>query len=253
MNSEKVTDAPIGRTDLINNGLTLLQNDGHLKFGTDALLLAAFVKKAELGAELGAGNGVISLLCAKKGLFSRIDAWEIQPAAAALCLENVKQNGLEERVRVINQDLREISSAVEGNYRAVFTNPPYMKSGEGKECKSTEKQIARHEVAGDIFDFCKAGARLLAFGGDFYCVFRPDRLVDLLEAMRKSDVEPKTIVTVCQSPAHSPSMVLVKGKKGGKAGLYCPPVFFITDGKTQTEDYLYILEHGEFPKKFQQP
>lgn len=252
MNSEEVKS---GRqaADAVNGGLTLLQHNDHLKFGTDALLLAAFVKKAALAAELGAGNGVISLLCAKSGRFERVDGWEIQPAAAELFKRNVEENGLGQQITVINEDLRAIKGERMGRYNAVFTNPPYMKADAGKDCKTAEKQIARHEVAGDIFDFCRAGAGLLAYGGDFYCVYRPDRLVDLLLAMRQAGIEPKLLLTVCESPRHSPNMVLVKGKRGGSGGMYLPPVFFISEGDQKSADYLYVMETGRFPEKFLRP
>ncbi len=253
MNSEKVKDTPAEQENIINDGLTLLQNDEHLKFGTDALLLAAFVKKAQKGAELGAGNGVISLLCAQRGRLEHIDGWEIQHDAAELFKRNVEENGFSSRISVINEDLRSVRGEIEGRYNAVFTNPPYMKVAAGKDCSSLQKQIARHEVAGDICDFCRAGAKLLAYGGDFYCVYRPDRLVDLLLAMRQAGIEPKLLLTVCESPRHSPCMVLVKGKKGGNAGLYVPPVFFISEGENKSEDYLYLLNKGEFPKKYLRP
>ncbi|MBQ8235120.1 MAG: methyltransferase [Clostridia bacterium] len=253
MKSEEVRDVPKERIDVINDGLTLSQHKEHLNFGTDALLLAAYIQKADKGAELGAGNGIISLLCASRKKLAHIDAWEIQPAVAELCQKNVLENGLTDVITVKNEDLRDARGEIEGSYRAVFTNPPYMKVHAGKDCQSPQKQIARHEVAGDIFDFCRSASRLLCFGGDFYCVYRPDRLVDLLSAMREADLEPKILTTVCESPAHAPCMVLVKGKKGGKAGLYCSPVFFISNGREKTADYQYVLEHGSFPLRFQKP
>ena len=243
------------RQDRINDGLSLLQNSTHLAFGTDALRLAALVSKSERGAELGAGNGIISLLLAARGRLAHVDAFEIQPTVAALCAENVKNNGLEKIVTVHNKDLRQVDDAHKNAYKAVFTNPPYMKVDAGKDCSVTEKQIARHEVAGDIYEFCRAGSSLLTFGGDFYCVYRPDRMMDLLDAMRKAQIEPKLVITVCESPAHAPSMILVKGRKGGKAGLYYAPIFFIRteDRKEYSNDYKYLLEKGEFHERFRMP
>ncbi|MBQ8911833.1 MAG: methyltransferase [Clostridia bacterium] len=241
------------RADAVNGGLTLLQNEGHLAFGTDALLLSAFVGKAKRAAELGAGNGIVSLLCAARGKCGHIDAYEIQNAVADLCQKNVEKNDLTHLITVINGDLRQIEGEKNGSYDAVFSNPPYMKADAGRSCATTEKQMARHEMAGDIYDFCAAASRLLAFGADFYCVYRPDRLCDLFDAMRRADIEPKVVVTVCQSPRHAPSMVLVKGKKGGKAGLYFTPVFFIKEQDHNSPDYAYVLEKGEFHERFRTP
>lgn len=241
------------RVDAVNGGLTLLQNEGHLAFGTDALLLAAFVGRAKRAAELGAGNGIVSLLSAARGKCDHIDAYEIQNAVADLCQKNVEKNGLTHLITVINGDLRQIEGEKNGSYDAVFSNPPYMKADAGRSCATTEKQMARHEMAGDIYDFCAAASRLLTFGADFYCVYRPDRLCDLFDAMRRADIEPKVVVTVCQSPRHAPSMVLVKGKKGGKAGLYFTPVFFIKEQNQNSPDYVYVLEKGEFHERFRTP
>lgn len=253
VNSEKVKMNAEERVDFVNGGLTLLQNKGHLTFGTDALLLAAFVGKAKRAAELGAGNGIVSLLCAAREKCQHIDAFEIQQSVADLCRHNVEQNGLSHRISVLNRDLRCLTKEEEGIYNAVFTNPPYMKTGAGKECATTEKQMARHEVAGDIYAFCTAASRLLNYGADFYCVYRPDRLSDLFDAMRQADIEPKAVTAVCQSFRHAPSMVLVKGKKGGKAGLYFSPVFFIKEQEENSPDYAYLLEKGEFHERFRLP
>lgn len=54
---ESVTD--------INFGLKMIQRDGGFVFGTDALLLAAFIKSfpRKRAVDLGCGSGAISLLC----------------------------------------------------------------------------------------------------------------------------------------------------------------------------------------------
>ena len=49
----------------INENLSLFQKKGSLAFGTDAYLLYAYMRSCkEKACELGAGSGVISLLCA---------------------------------------------------------------------------------------------------------------------------------------------------------------------------------------------
>ena len=52
--------------DKVNDNLKLIQNNRFFKFGTDSLMLSAFVdrKKRKNIAELGCGSGIISLLLA---------------------------------------------------------------------------------------------------------------------------------------------------------------------------------------------
>ena len=74
------------RTDRINEHLTLLQDENGFAFGTDALLLSAYLPRLPdaRAAELGCGNGVVSLLAAKRQRFRTIYAVEIQAGSAAL-------------------------------------------------------------------------------------------------------------------------------------------------------------------------
>ncbi|MBR6795384.1 MAG: SAM-dependent methyltransferase, partial [Clostridia bacterium] len=59
------------RTDSVNENLIIKQRSDGLLFGTDALLLASFVRRSPkaIAVEFGSGSGIISLLCAKKGFF----------------------------------------------------------------------------------------------------------------------------------------------------------------------------------------
>ena len=209
------------RFDEVNEGLGLIQKKDGLTFGTDAFLLASFIKSAskKIGAELGAGTGIISLLLAQRDKLSKIYAIEIQEDFASLTQRNVSANRLDEKITVIHKDIRDLSSTeLGGELDVVFTNPPYMKTTSGKRNESDYKYIARHEECGDINDFCKVGFKLLKHGGKFYVVWRPDRLCDLFFALRANRLEPK-IVTFVQADAKSePSMVLVSATKGGASG-----------------------------------
>ena len=79
----------------------------------------------------------------------------------------------------------DVLETVGGEVGLVISNPPYMKCTSGKRNESDEKYIARHEVCGSITDFCACATRLLKHGGKFVCVWRPDRLTDLLSAMHE--------------------------------------------------------------------
>ena len=210
------------RLDEINESLRLIQKTNGLTFGTDAYLLAAFMKGAKNASalELGSGTGIISLLCAAKGKFKEIYALELQKDFAELCKRNAVLNGLEEKVFSVCADVRNVKPEDFGKeLDVVFSNPPYMKTDSGKRNEAEEKYIARHEVCGGIDDFCHAATRLLKFGGIFYCVYRPDRITDLFAAMKKHKLEPKRMTFVCADAETAPSMVLIEAKKGGSCGL----------------------------------
>ena len=243
------------RLDEVNHGIRLIQNTNGLTFGTDALLLAAFLPRTPIdaSAELGAGTGIVSLLALKTKSIRHIDCIEVQAPYAELISRNASLNGLSTSITAHAEDLRTYAAFGErcGRMDAVFANPPYMVSS-GKENRAPEKQAARHEVFGGIFDFAAAAARLLRYGGRFYCVYRPDRLIDLIAAMRENKLEPKRMTYVHADPITPPSMVLVEALAGGKSSLrVTPPLFVYRDADTRprvySEDMQTILESGHFP------
>ena len=118
---------------------------------------------------------------------------------------------------------------------------------------SDKKNIARHEVAGTIYDFCKSGAKMLKYGGSFAVVYRCDRLIDLIDAMRASKLEPKRMTYVHANTDTAPSMALIEAQRGGKCGLkVTKPLIIYKDrtNKDYTEDMSYIMENGVFPKEY---
>ena len=205
----------------INDNLTLSQNTKGLTFGTDAYLLSAFVSggSKKRAADLGSGTGVISLLCQSRGKFAHVYAIEIQNDFAALIEQNAASNFLSDKISAVCSDVRDVkSSHTDGELDCVFSNPPYMKVDSGKRNQHDEKFIARHEVYGGIEDFCACAYRLLKHGGKFYTVWRPDRLTDIICALRNNRLEPKNIVFVHAHPNAHPSMVLIESMKGGASG-----------------------------------
>ena len=205
------------RIDDINENLRIIQKKQGLTFGSDTYLLSAFIKeqKSARAADLGSGTGIASLLCAAREKFAHIYAIEIQESFCDLIKRNTALNRFDGIITAINADVRDAKpSHTDGELDAVFCNPPYMKVNAGKRNEADEKYIARHEVFGGIYDFCSAAARLLKFGGRFYCVYRPDRLSELMDAMQKAKLEPKRMTFVHPDRFTSPSAVLVEAKKG---------------------------------------
>lgn len=210
------------RLDEVNDHISLIAKKDGLTFGTDAFLLAAFAKPRPHGraVELGTGTGIVSLLLAGRSRFASIHAVEVQKDFSELARRNVELNHMGDRISVHHADLRRIRPEdVGGEVDAVLANPPYMRTDTGKKNESDRKYIARHEVFGGIEDFCLGASRLLKHGGSFYCVYRPDRLSDLMAAMRQSRLEPKMMVFVHADKESEPSMVLISAKKGGATGM----------------------------------
>ena len=240
------------RIDYVNDSLSLIQKTDGLTFGTDALLLAGYISgKYDTGIELGGGSGIISMLLITREKIKKCYAVEVQPEYAELIRRNAELNSLSERLYAVSKDIREFTPNAECDL--VFTNPPYMKSTSGRGNDLSAKNIARHEICGDIYDFMREGARMLKYGGTLAAVYRPDRLTDIICAMREASLEPKRLTLVHADTASEPSMALIEAKKGGKSGMIVTAPFIIYEDKTHkkySENMDYLMENGSFPSLY---
>lgn len=246
------------RIDRVNENIIIKQRKGGLTFGTDAYLLYAYIKpqKGAHALELGAGTGIISLLCLAKNKFEDSFAVEIQDSFSSLIAENAAANGLSDRLFPICKDLRELSAKdIDNQLDIVFANPPYMRMDSGAQNQNDEKNIARREIFGDIGDFCAAAKRMLRFGGSFYAVYRADRTTDLLSSMRENGIEPKRLTFVYADQRSAPVLLLCEGRRGGSAGIFVTrPLIMHKDASAEklenTPELDYIYEKGEFDESF---
>ena len=151
--------------------------------------------------------------------------------------------------------MRELSAADTGGLcDAVLTNPPYLAAECGYHNENPAMDMARREICGGVGDFCAAAARILRDGGRFFCVYRPDRLPDLLISMRQAGIEPKRLTAVYPSAGKPPSLLLCEGRKGGAPGLFCtkPLILYGSDGQ-ESGEIKQIYERGSFDESYRIP
>ncbi|HBR32365.1 MAG TPA: hypothetical protein DD733_09810, partial [Clostridiales bacterium] len=133
----------------INRKLVLCEPEGGIYYGTDAILLADFMKswRSGRGVDLGTGSGILSLLLLSGGVNATITGIEIQKEYCEIANKNASVNGFSDRFTAINGDIKDIRMYYEsGAADVVFTNPPYLKSTCGKPNEAEHKNIAFHEV-----------------------------------------------------------------------------------------------------------
>ena len=212
----------------------------HVKLSTDCVLLADFIDAAgaKRGVDLGCASGAIALLLLAKDERVHMTGLELVGAAAELARENMVQNGYAERSRIITGDIRrhrELFTA--GKFDLVAANPPYFPVNSGKLSPDSARAKARGETDCTLEDICAAAAFLCRTGGSFCTVYKPERLSVLFHVMTKYGIEPKRLRLVCHKASSAPSLVLVEGRRGGRAGLRIEPALILAneDG-TETQE-----------------
>ncbi len=229
------------KTEYLGNGITAVVSEEHT-FGTDAVLLCNFseAKRKDVCCDLGTGCGIIPLLWLRDEMINPVTAVEIQKNACLLVEKAISLNGLQERLEIVNCDLREHCEHLpSGKFSLVTFNPPYFSESSGMASPNESVRIARHEIMSDIFEGAKCAAYILKYGGRFCVCHRPERLADVFEAMRKNGIEPKRMAFCRRKSGMKPFLVLVEGKKGGKCGLKVEEEIILTDENGNYKDAFY--------------
>lgn len=206
--------------DLQRNGYKIIQNEKKFCFGMDAVLLSGFarVKEAERVLDMGTGTGIIPILLAGKTQGRHFTGLEIQRESADMAMRSVQINHLEERISIIEGDIREADTLFgAASFDVITCNPPYMTGQHGLVNPNQPKAIARHEICCTLEDVIRQASRLARPGGRFYLVHRPFRLAEIMNVMISYKLEPKRMRLVYPFADREPNMVLLEGIRGGKS------------------------------------
>ena len=270
---------PGERTVEVGGRVRVIDNGRGLCWGTDAYLLAAFLRRRgrphnpksniagqecaprlSRACELGSGCGVVSFLAAVHNKADTVTAFECNADACDRTRRGILLNDLCNRVQVFQRDIREVQptdAECGGRFDTVFANPPYI-AHPGLPNPDAVAEDARHENHGTVDDFCAAAARLLHSRGSFFCVFRPERAADLFAALRGHRLEPKRLTFVYPDIASKPSLLLCEAVLGAAAGLHVsPPAIFYqgtekTSPRPMTETMTEIYEKCSFDCLYRQ-
>ncbi len=204
--------------ELHRKGYQIIQNPNKFCFGIDAVLLSGFAK-VKTGAkvlDLGTGTGIIPILMEAKTKAAHFTALELQPESVDMAQRSVALNKLEEKISIVEGDIKEASHIFGGaSFDVVTTNPPYMTGNHGIVNPEMPKAIARHEIHCTLEDVVRESSKVLKMNGKFFMVHRPFRLVEIINQLSKYKLEAKRLRFVHPYVDKEPNMVLIEAVKGG--------------------------------------
>jgi len=219
----------------LSGHLTVNQPRDGYRFSIDAILLADFVqcKDGQMIIDLGTGCGIIALMLATRHPGVQLIGVEIQDELARAAAANVHANRLEDRIRILHQDIKKLHiQQVPALVHQVVCNPPYRRVKSGRINPDRRKAGARHEIFARLADFADAAARMLQLAGRLSCIYPAERLTDLMDHLRHANLEPKRLRLVHSKREEAARLVLLSATKGGRPGLVVDPplVIYRADG-----------------------
>lgn len=234
--------------DDLQNGYRIIQAEKGFRFGMDAVLLAAFarLKKGGRVLDMGTGTGILPvLLCARTGA-CHFTALEIQESVAEMAARSVAGNHLEDRIAVIQGDIREAAARFgAASFDAVVSNPPYMIGNHGLVNPDEGAAISRHEVLLTFRELAAQTALVLKSGAPFYLVHRPFRLAEIMDVLREVHLEPKRMRLVYPYADREPNLVLLEARQGGRPRLQVEkPLIVYREPGIFTDEVRSVYEGG---------
>jgi len=227
--------------------LKIFQNTEWFSFSLDSVLLPNFVtlnKNIEKIMDLGCGNAPIPLILSTK-TDANIIGVEIQKDSYELAKKSIEYNKLENRIQLLNIDMKELRNIyISDSIDVITCNPPYFKYLETSNLNEDEhKVIARHEKLITLEEIVSLAKYLLKNNGVFAMVHRTERVIEIINLFEKYGLEVKKIRFVYPKVNTESNMVLIEGRKNGKVGLkLLPPLYAHNDDGSYTEEVLKMFE-----------
>lgn len=229
-----------------NGSLQVKQERAGYRFSIDAVILANHVRPrdGEQVLELGAGCGIVLLILAYRYPRVRYFGVEIQPDLYKLAQANIRDNGMQDIVRIYSQDLRDLKTTLIGEpVDLVISNPPYRKFDSGRINPNRQKAVARHELKLTLPEMILTVRRMLRTAGKFVAIYTAERTSDMLSEMKSVGIEPKFMRMVYSGWKTEAKRILVEGVKGARSGCKVgPPLVICNDDGNYTDEVEKMFE-----------
>lgn len=178
---------------------------GH-RFSVDDVLCAWFATvhapRVDRALDLGSGIGSVAMSVAWRLPGAQVATIEAQEISIRLARKSIAKNGLEKRVHPYLGDLRDADvltrvNEAHGPFDLVTGSPPYWPVGAALAASHPQAVPARLEVRGDVADYARAAASVLAPGGVFACVHQASQHERVMHALRGAGLAVLFVRFVC--------------------------------------------------------
>lgn len=202
----------------LDHGMVILQKKDGFRFGEDAVMVAEFFSPTKNGnlLDIGTGTGIISLILSRNSKINKVTSVEIQEEMASMAKRSVEKNNLIEKIEVLNIDIKFLNRG--NTYDYIVSNPPYMKSSNGKVNPSSMKAISRHEITLNLEELIIQSRRLLKPGGSLTLIYRSERMVELLNNLSEFGFYPKRIQNIFSETTKVSKLFMIEAIKGKNKG-----------------------------------
>mmetsp|Transcript_11227 Transcript_11227/g.34386 ORF Transcript_11227/g.34386 Transcript_11227/m.34386 type:complete len:348 (-) Transcript_11227:1003-2046(-) len=242
---------------ILRKKVLLLQSRRGYRANTDSQVLAYFASRRRRkassahdgivptmhqGLDLGAGNGLVSILYGLGNSSAQLNLLELQDSLADRAIRNLRLNNLETRCSVQKHDLGSgLPANLKGRYDVVLCNPPFYKDISQRSPPTRKEKLLAHFVSSaSLLDFAQAAYLALNSCSSSSAFFIHDakHTEELTTSIQEAGLNIAAMQTVYHRVEQEPLRTLVEAniaKSGNSAVNVLKPLVLHPEGTSETE------------------
>lgn len=159
--------------------------------------------------DIGAGTGVLSLMCAQRFAFREIIGLEISEQAVLDARINAQDNPFSPSISIINQAVQEYFP--EEQFDAIISNPPFFENSQKNP--DEHKSLARHTESLSFSELVSAISRLLTHDGKAWMIVPFESTENIRRLTAEHELFVSDLITLFGKPDKPTRMILSLGKQ----------------------------------------
>ena len=219
-----------------------------MKVCTDACVLGAW-SRIETGSRLldiGTGTGLLALMAAQRNLTARVDAVELDAAAAQQARENVMNSPFASQIVVAQGRIQAFADTLPAQfYDHILTNPPFYTNSLRSPDSAVNRALHTDELP--FPDLIDVVLRLLKKAGSWWVLLPPPESDGLVTMAQKVGLQPMRQLYLRHQPQKPVFRHLTEFRFTDAATSQTAPQpdelsIYEPDGKTYSSDFRALLQ-----------
>ncbi len=190
------------------------QGQSAMKVTTDGCLFGAWIanqlknKNVQTVLDIGCGTGLLSLMIAQQSESSVVGI-EIDPETAVQANSNVNASPWNERVKIIEGDVKKCLKEDE-RYEVIVSNPPFYENE--LQSPDIKKKLAHHDSGLLLDELFAIIQQHISLEGEFYLMIPPKRMKSVEQLANHHNFIITRMIKIKQTPHHQPFRYLIAAK-----------------------------------------
>jgi tRNA1Val (adenine37-N6)-methyltransferase len=214
------------------------QKHSALKVGTDSMILGSLChwENPQRLLDIGAGTGVLSLMCAQRFSLEEIISLEISEEAIVDTQINAQNNPFHSTISAVNLAIQDYQPTEK--FDAIISNPPFFEKS--SKNPNDQKSLARHTESLSFLELIESISRLLTDNGKAWIILPFESQENVIQLANKQVLFVAEMMIIFGKP-NKPTRAIISFRKQ-VSEIHCSSLCIRTEGGSYTEEYKILTQ-----------